>query len=290
MDARGRTNMPMKSKLTISSSIHYPRARTLRALPIQSGAPSLKALLLAAVCLIWPLWGQANWTVNGTTVSVPSTSNVGIGTTSPSFRLTNSPCGNITDQSGLGLAGSNSFVWEHFASDSNFGYSSAILNSLANPNAGGLLIKTTDTGPSSKILTLNSGGTNRFSVCGNGNIGIGTSSPSYLLAVNGTIGAKEVIVTNTGWADYVFDPSYTPDTLSEVAAYIAAHHRLPEMPSEKEVKEHGVSLGEMQVKLLAKIEELTLHMIRSEEESKRLTQENLSLKERIARLEARPEK
>ena len=113
-----------------------------------------------------------------------------------------------------------------------------------------------------------------------GNVGIGTNIPQYKLAVNGTIGAKDVIVTNTGWADYVFRPGYRLRPLSEVGAYIQAHRRLPDIPSEAEVKEKGVSVGEMQAKLLAKIEELTLHMIQQEKE-------NRELRERLARLETR---
>jgi hypothetical protein len=113
-----------------------------------------------------------------------------------------------------------------------------------------------------------------------GNVGIGTTAPQYKLAVNGTIGAKEVIVTNIGWSDYVFRPGYRLRPLSEVGAYIRAHRHLPGIPSEAEVKEKGVSLGEMQAKLLAKIEELTLHMIQQEKE-------NRELRERLARLETR---
>ncbi len=66
--------------------------------------------------------------------------------------------------------------------------------------------------------------------------------------------------------------------MSEVNAYIQANHHLPDIPSEVEVKEKGVSVGEMQSKLLAKIEELTLHMIRAEEQ-------NQELRDRLARLE-----
>jgi hypothetical protein len=55
---------------------------------------------------------------------------------------------------------------------------------------------------------------------------------------------------------------------------------LPDIPSEAEAKERGVSVGEMQAKLLAKIEELTLHMIQQDKE-------NRKLRERIARLETR---
>src|SRR5262249_42772840 len=118
---------------------------------------------------------------------------------------------------------------------------------------------------------------------GPGNIGIGTTNPQYLLSVNGQIGAKDVIVTNTGWSDYVFRPGYRLQPLSEVSAYIHATHHLPDIPSEAEVKEKGVSMADMQTKLLAKIEELTLHMIQQQKE-------NQELRERIARLEARGNK
>jgi hypothetical protein len=114
-----------------------------------------------------------------------------------------------------------------------------------------------------------------------GNVGIGTTDPgSYKLAVEGNIGARDVIVTNSPWSDYVFQPGYRLRPLNEVGAYIQANHHLPGIPSEAEVKEKGVSLGDMQSKLLAKIEELTLHMIQQQKE-------NQELRERIALLEKR---
>jgi predicted nuclease with TOPRIM domain len=107
------------------------------------------------------------------------------------------------------------------------------------------------------------------------------------LAVNGTITTKEVVVTNTGWSDYVFAPDYHLQPLNEVGAYVKEHHHLPEIPSEAEVKEKGVSLGDMQAKLLAKVEELTLHMIQADERNTRLEQQNRELRDRVARLETR---
>jgi hypothetical protein len=111
-----------------------------------------------------------------------------------------------------------------------------------------------------------------------GYVGIGTTSPQHLLGVAGTIGAEEVIVLSNG-ADYVFDPGYKLKPLSEISEYIKENHHLPEIPPANEVQERGVGLGEMQTKLLAKIEELTLHMIQAEEE-------NRKLRERVERLEA----
>jgi hypothetical protein len=131
-------------------------------------------------------------------------------------------------------------------------------------------IQSTMYGCCDMTLALNPGG---------GYVGIGTTNPQYLLSVNGQIGAKEVIVTNTGWSDYVFRPEYRLWPLSEVGAYIEANHHLPDIPSEAEVREKGVSIGDMQSKLLAKIEEITLHMIQQDKE-------NRGLRERIAQLEA----
>jgi hypothetical protein len=117
-------------------------------------------------------------------------------------------------------------------------------------------------------------------------IGIGTASPQHTLHVAGTIGAQEVIVSANG-ADYVFQPDYHLSPLTEVATYIEQNHHLPGIPSAKEVQVEGVNLGDMQTKLLAKIEELTLHMIQLDERNARLEQQNQELQKRIAQIEQR---
>ena len=103
-----------------------------------------------------------------------------------------------------------------------------------------------------------------------GNVGIGTTSPSHKLAVNGTIRAKEVLVEATGWADHVFADDYRLAPLEEVEAHIRAKKHLPGIPSAATVAEQGISLGEMQAKLLEKIEELTLHVIELKKEKREL--------------------
>lgn len=107
--------------------------------------------------------------------------------------------------------------------------------------------------------------TNVMVLTSTGNVGIGVNNPSNKFEVNGTIKTREVNVTTAGWADYVFDPGYKLMPLSDVEAFIQKNGHLPNMPSEKDVLQgNGVNLMEMNIKLLEKIEELTLYMISQE--------------------------
>jgi len=111
-----------------------------------------------------------------------------------------------------------------------------------------------------------------------GNLGIGTTNPTQKLSVNGTIRAKEVVVETTGWSDYVFADNYVLQPLAEVEAQIKQEKHLPGIPSAQQVAESGIGLGEMQAKLLAKIEELTLHQIEQEKRIRALEAENARLR------------
>ena len=105
-----------------------------------------------------------------------------------------------------------------------------------------------------------SGSSVRMYILQNGNVGIGTMNPTYKLSVNGNIRSKEVIV-ESGWADYVFQNDYKLPSLKETEQFILKHKHLPGIPSAKEIQENGLSVGELQTKMMAKIEELTLHVI-----------------------------
>jgi len=72
---------------------------------------------------------------------------------------------------------------------------------------------------------------------------------------------KAVEVTLVGWPDYVFEEDYNLLPLSEVEQFIQQNNRLPDIPSAKEIEENGLNIGEMQSKLLLKIEELTLYIL-----------------------------
>lgn len=120
-------------------------------------------------------------------------------------------------------------------------------------------------------IKLNSGGDSYFN---GGYVGIGTINPQSLLAVNGIITAKEVNVTMDAWPDYVFSPEYTLPSISELKGYIEKNSHLPGIPSAKEVSKTGINLGEMDAKLLQKIEELTLYIIDQNKRIEELEKQN----------------
>lgn len=110
-----------------------------------------------------------------------------------------------------------------------------------------------------------------------GNVGINTESPQYKLDVAGTIRAREIIVNSTG-ADFVFAEDYQLRPLSEVKAFVQENKHLPEIQSAQDMQEDGVSVSELQTKLLQKIEELTLYILQQEEAIQELRQEVEQLK------------
>ncbi len=113
----------------------------------------------------------------------------------------------------------------------------------------------------------------------NGNIGIGTTNPDSKLTVKGNIHAEEVKVDlSVPGPDYVFKEDYDLKPLEEVQNYIEEHGHLPNIPSATEMEENGIQLGEMNMKLLEKIEELTLYVIQVKNENDRLRDEVEKLK------------
>lgn len=132
------------------------------------------------------------------------------------------------------------------------------------------------------LTFLTNNGTEKMRLDSGGNLLIGVKTAgSYKLAVAGTIGAKKLQITQSGWADYVFNPGYKLPSLAEVEAHIQANHRLPEIPSEKEISEKGLDVAEMQKLQMQKIEELTLYLIEEHKANLKLQQEVAELKKKI---------
>lgn len=128
----------------------------------------------------------------------------------------------------------------------------------------------------------------KMRIINNGNVGIGTDTPDHKLDVNGTIRAKEVIV-ETGWADYVFEPDYPLMPLDKLEKVLKKEKSLPNIPSAAEVEKDGISVGEMNKKLLEKIEELTLYVIDIYRSNQELNEENTQLQKRVRILEKKME-
>lgn len=113
-----------------------------------------------------------------------------------------------------------------------------------------------------------------------GNVGIGTKNPDQKLTVKGKIHAEDVIVDTNVPADYVFQkyfddsssirPDYQMPTISELESFVKENKHLPEIPSGETIMKNGVKIGDFQMKLLQKIEELTLYMISQNKEIEHL--------------------
>jgi len=112
----------------------------------------------------------------------------------------------------------------------------------------------------------------------NGNVGIGTANLTEALTVAGKIGAREIKVSTNAGADFVFEPDYKLPELSELEKFVKTNKHLPEIPTAEQMVENGVNLGGLNIKLLQKIEELTLHLIELNKRLEKLEAENRKLK------------
>ncbi len=151
-------------------------------------------------------------------------------------------------------------------------------------NAGGVYMGYVGNGTDAREAVLRSGGNINLNLGtsayksaltinnSDGNVGIGTESPDNKLEVNGIIRSKEILVEASPWPDYVFAPEYNLRSLTDTKAFIEENHHLPGIPSAEEVDENGIAVGDMQAKLLQKIEELTLYILDLEERMESLEQ------------------
>jgi hypothetical protein len=184
-------------------------------------------------------------------LTIPVSGNVGIGTDNPSEKL------NIYNNS------SATRVLIGNPNSSTGGFTSLTVGTSADASGYGFIQAVKSAGSAWGDIILNQLG---------GNVGIGTTNPgSFKLAVNGKIWSQEVNVamTNPG-PDYVFEKDYNLLPLSELETYITQNKHLPEVPSAKEMEADGLNLKEMNLILLKKVEELTLHILQQEKRIQQL--------------------
>lgn len=130
-------------------------------------------------------------------------------------------------------------------------------------------------------LDLVTRGTQRFTINANGRIGIATTynNAGFQLAVNGNIICEDITtLPRAVWPDYVFSNTYELKSLKEVEKFIMKNHHLPNIPSAKEIDQKGIQLGDMQKRMMEKIEELTLYLIELDKKNEALRKELQKLK------------
>jgi hypothetical protein len=203
----------------------------------------------------------------------PTSGNVGIGTSTPQ---------EVLHVNGISLfAGSNSNLDNRNATRNltylansgqmvigwNRGRGSGEINFIGNQgggNVGGFSFINHDNNNTEQTLMW---------IFGNGQVVIGDTqgkNGNYKLAVAGdAIATSFTIKTVANWPDYVFKPAYELKPLIDVKNFIDRNQRLPDMPSEKEVAENGLNLGEINKILTKKVEELTLYLIELSSEVKK---------------------
>ncbi len=139
----------------------------------------------------------------------------------------------------------------------------------ANSYSYAFLTRTTN--PNVKAFAVKNGSGDKFVVYGDGRVGIGTQPHwGYMLSVKGKIIAEEVKVKlNSEWPDYVFSEKYHLLSINDLKNYIKANKHLPGLPSEAEVKNKDIDLLDINIRLLKKVEELTLYIIYLEEKINR---------------------
>ena len=154
---------------------------------------------------------------------------------------------------GAGLT-SNGYLMLGNSATTNVVFDNNEIQARSNSNAAGLTLQ-------------RSGGTVKIG---------GTAVPAgYKLAIDGKVICEELKVklASSGWPDYVFADNYKLSSLVEIEKFINLHKHLPNIPSAVEVEKNGIEVGDMQKKIIEKIEELTLYIIQLEKQVAELKKE-----------------
>jgi hypothetical protein len=147
----------------------------------------------------------------------------------------------------------------------NFYYNATTFGGAVFPDAdNNLVLWSNNAGPGQNVVLQPSWG----------QVTIGTYTPAagYKVSINGKLICEEARVQLSGsWPDYVFSKNYKLPNINELEKYIRKNNHLPNMPSAAEVeKQKGFDLGDMQKRLLEKVEELTLYVIQLKKENEQL--------------------
>ncbi|WP_299464211.1 hypothetical protein [uncultured Microscilla sp.] len=206
---------------------------------------------------------------------------LGIGTSSPAGKLHVN--GNIRTQNGTD--------WSVFQTNENSKYSEIRFGDDSDDRFRIYFDHNTD--PDREVASF----------LANGNVGIGINAPQAKLHVNGAskftgkltgtsadfsghLKANQIILNIGSFPDYVFAPQYTLMPLEQLEAYIQKHHHLPKVPAATQIIKEGMDVGQINVLLMEKVEELTLHTIAQHKQIKTQQQQIDTQTQQIQRLMA----
>ena len=164
-----------------------------------------------------------------------------------------------------------------FADDDNILFKTSESNTgevwiVGEDNAFGMVLE--DSGLGKLMMSEGAAASSVMNFYSNGKIGIGNTTPaigtSHRLFVEGGLTSEEIVINgldkNGNWPDYVFKPGYDLISVDDLAGYIKKNGHLPGIPTSEEIIKDGMNVYEMNRLLLEKIEELTLYLIRQQEE------------------------
>lgn len=166
-----------------------------------------------------------------------------------------------------------------------------------NPNQGNVVIgRTSELTPPARLLVesdatedalrVRVGTSTKLYVAGDGRVGINTTNlaTGFELSVRGQVMVEELVVQSAAnWPDYVFAEDYDLMSLDELEASVRANRHLPGIPKAAVVESGGISVGDMQRRMMEKIEELTLYVL---QQNKRLGAQEAELQSLRSRLAA----
>jgi hypothetical protein len=272
----------------------------------------MKTKLLSLAILASSLVSAQAWNVTGNSATNPSTNFIGTSDNQPLILKTNNTerLKIFSDASAISIGNPNApgaFLemasvpcngcFSTWAAPDDF-----VIRSRRNRNLEFLMTNNNSVDPNADVSTPNSSGVTRIKftdvvhnnilvVNNMGKVTVGTdqydNDPNYIFYVRKGIKAEQIKVESpaaNGWADYVFKKDYRLRTLEEVEKHIAEKGHLPNIPSATEVEKNGINLGEMDAKLLEKIEELTLYSIEQNKQLQNQSEEIRELKKQVQQL------
>ena len=252
-----------------------------------------KFIILFAFVLLGTMTYAQQWATLGTNIYNTNTGNVGVGTNTPAQKFTvHNPSAQAILQVERPMASGNGDVASVFAKNASTGDICffGLKRTAAGPTA---VLSAFDAASSTwraySVLNLSTGlyqvkasvnnfeyfntGDVLFSNSGGVGIGVTALGSGVKFQVAGKIKVQEIEVALTPWPDFVFNSDYKLKPLAEVEAFIQENNHLPGVPSQADVEQNGLNLGEMNAVLLQKIEELTLYVIDLKKENDQIKQQ-----------------